>query len=412
VNSTSNSYNNLLPTDNASSFLSTASSISSASSSSSTSSSTWPTTVPQIQAVKPQSTTAKNAAKAKRDQEQLWDLRSFPVVQQDFNDDLKLSQAKTYPTPIGNKSTSQNSLNNSKGSTINSISSTQTASSIFDSNDEHHISFSKNGTEVVDFDSDFVDGGSSKNSSNNNSASAPAQLPAANAAAAATTNANDFLTVPLFFNDHLLDVYGFGGFNDGLSDDGGAIKTRRSNSLTTPTASGNFTTSSSAENLANLQKPRSFSLSMESSRNTLVSSGSETRLDDWNKLAQWRFTNSNHDGMSNIGVWLKSLRLHKYFWLFTNMSYEKMMDINEEYLETLGVTKGARHKLVLCIQKLAERVTLLRQLEQELIDGVKPPKVALDELTNIVLTPMKSCNAVPQDEDVAMHVLRVIECGE
>lgn len=300
--------------------------------------------------------------KTKRDQE-LWDLRSFPVTQE-------FEETPKYPTPIGNSKSNLNSSKTSSGIT----------GSVFDSNDEHHISFSKNGKEIVDFDNEFPD------------------LPAK----------TDFLTVPNLFSDHLFDMYGFG--SDGFSDDGNAIKTRRSNSLTTPTASGDFATSSSAENLANLQKPRSFSLSMESSRNALVSSGSETRLD---KIGHLRFNNNTHHiGMGHIGVWLKSLRLHKYFWLFSNMSYEQMLEMSEEYLENLGVTKGARHKLVLCIQKLGERVMLLKQIEKEMMDGSRPLKNGLDEVTNIILTPMKPINSVPNDDDVATHVLRALDCGK
>lgn len=152
---------------------------------------------------------------------------------------------------------------------------------------------------------------------------------------------------------------------------------------------------------------------MESSRNALVSSGSDTRLDDYNKMNHLRFNNNTqHIGMGHIGVWLKSLRLHKYFWLFSNMSYEQMLDMTEEYLENLGVTKGARHKLVLCIQKLAERVPLLKQIERELMDGSRTIKNGLEELTNIILTPMKPINTVPNDDDVATHVMKVLDCGK
>lgn len=368
-----------LPVDNASSFLSNASSMSSASSSSSASSTTWPTAVPQIQ------TTTMNPFKTKRDQE-LFDLRGIQVAP-DFDD---LNQTK-YPLPIGNNSASQNSLNSS--------SKVNTSASIFDSNDEHHISFSKNGTEV-DFDNDFLDSNAAAkgNSTNAMTVNAP------------TSASNDFLTVPNFYNDRLYDVYGYGGLSDGFSDDGNSmIKTRRSNSLTTPIASGGFNTSSSAENLANLQKPRSFSLSMESSRNALMSCGSEPRLD---KLAQMNFNNnSHHVGMSHIPIWLKSLRLHKYQWLFTNMTYEQMMDMTEEYLESLGVTKGARHKLVLCIQKLVERIPQLKQVEKELLDGTRPLKSALDEMMNVVLTPMKPINSVPCEEDVATQLMKSIDCA-
>lgn len=116
--------------------------------------------------------------------------------------------------------------------------------------------------------------------------------------------------------------------------------------------------------------------------------------------------------MGNIAVWLKSLRLHKYLWLFTNVTYEQMMEMTEEYLENLGVTKGARHKLVLCIQKLADRVSLLKQLNKELTDGTRPLKVALDELTNIVMTPMKDINSVPLEDDVATHVMVLLDTGK
>lgn len=94
------------------------------------------------------------------------------------------------------------------------------------------------------------------------------------------------------------------------------------------------------------------------------------------------------------------------------MTYEHMMDMSEEYLESLGVTKGARHKLVLCIQKLSDRVSLLKQLEMELADGTRPLKAALDELTNIVMTPMKNINSVPFEEDVATHVMHLLDTGK
>lgn len=117
-------------------------------------------------------------------------------------------------------------------------------------------------------------------------------------------------------------------------------KSQRSNSLTPP--STNFMhMSSSAENLSDepfVQKPRSFSLSSEHSLSQIRpisimygTTGSETRLDD---LRSHNF--GEHPGMSTVAQWLKSLRLHKYVWLFTNMSYEQMMAMDEKYLEKLG----------------------------------------------------------------------------
>ncbi|XP_070497457.1 protein Smaug [Chironomus tepperi] len=393
TNSIGGSNYNIFSSENPSSFMSTTSSMSSVSSSSSQSSTTWPTTIPQIQ-TNNNNTEIFRITSKKSDQE-FWDLGNFQVTP-DFCDDLIETK---YPTPIGNNSASQSSLNN--GAKASKSSSSTLATLIYDandSNDEHHLSFSKNGTDV-EFDNDMID------TSKTNSLTVT--VPTGTNSSSTT---NDFLTVPNFFNDRLFnDVYGYGALSDGFSDDGNnTIKTRRSNSLTTPTASCDFT-SSSAENLANLQKPRSFSLSMESSRNALMTCGSETRLD---KLVQMQMNNNLHQvGMGNIAVWLKSLRLHKYLWLFTNMTYEQMMDMNEEYLENLGVTKGARHKLVLCIQKLSERSAQLKQIEKELLDGTKPLKVGLDEITNIILTPMKPINSVPCDEDVATNVMRLLDCA-
>lgn len=115
-------------------------------------------------------------------------------------------------------------------------------------------------------------------------------------------------------------------------------KSQRSNSLTPP--SSNIHMSSSAENLSDeafVQKPRSFSLSSENSLRQMRpigvlygTTGSETRLDDL------RSNNCMAPGMSMVAPWLKSLRLHKYVWLFSNITYDQMMAMDEEYLEKLG----------------------------------------------------------------------------
>lgn len=46
------------------------------------------------------------------------------------------------------------------------------------------------------------------------------------------------------------------------------------------------------------------------------------------------------------------------------MTYDEMMKLDEEKLEFLGVTKGARKKLVQSIEKLCERVPLLLKMEK------------------------------------------------
>ena len=71
-----------------------------------------------------------------------------------------------------------------------------------------------------------------------------------------------------------------------------------------------------------------------------------------------------HNIPSDVPVWLKSLRLHKYAYLFQQMTYEEMINLTEDWLESQGVTKGARHKIILSIVKLRERQNVLRQMEK------------------------------------------------
>ncbi|CAD7081678.1 unnamed protein product [Hermetia illucens] len=268
---------------------------------------------------------------------------------------------------VNNASSSQNSL----GIAIESNESDNVT-------EDTHISFSKNGTEVLDFDDNSDEGG----------------------------NCN---TQVAYIGDHL-HVPGLGNVdNPALS-----MKTRRSNSLTTPSTSSTVKTigqkireSNSTENLTQFaQKPRSYSLSIESPRNSLQSSGSEPRLDDL-KPNYLKFTTHNV-GMSNIGQWLKSLRLHKYVGLFTNMTYEDMMQINEEYLQSLGVTKGASHKLELCIEKLKHRFTNLSTLEANLLENKVALGSVIEELANLVLTPMKPVDNHSGD-NVAAKFLEVLD---
>lgn len=297
-----------------------------------------------------------------------WDMKSIQVTQE-FCDEIQL---KDFQKTIGKKV----DFNKTAVSSSNSSGSqTKSTALLYDNgNDDHHVSFSKNGTEILEYDGDEYD-----NKSNTQIAYDPIT---------ATATMQDFLTVPNF-------------------NESNALKTRRSNSLTTTTTVSQQVISSSSENLASiLQKPRSFSLSMESPRSSLTSSGSETRLDDY-KPNYMKFA-SCYAGMGNIGQWLKSLRLHKYIWLFSNMTYEQMLEINEAYLESVGVTKGARNKLVLCIQKLKERVMILNQMRKDLSKGIGSMSAMIDELLIMVLTPMKPVDPHIKD-DVAGMIMQVLD---
>ncbi|XP_024863940.1 protein Smaug homolog 1 isoform X2 [Kryptolebias marmoratus] len=92
-------------------------------------------------------------------------------------------------------------------------------------------------------------------------------------------------------------------------------------------------------------------------------------------------------GMRDVPAWLKSLRLHKYAALFSTMTYDEMMSLTEEQLEK--VTKGARHKIVISIQKLKERQNLLRSLEKDVLEGGNL-RAPLQELHQMIMTPIKA----------------------
>uniref|UniRef100_A0AAR2J732 SAM domain-containing protein n=1 Tax=Pygocentrus nattereri TaxID=42514 RepID=A0AAR2J732_PYGNA len=92
---------------------------------------------------------------------------------------------------------------------------------------------------------------------------------------------------------------------------------------------------------------------------------------------------------TDVPTWLKSLRLHKYASLFSQMSYEEMMVLTEQHLESQNVTKGARHKIALSIQKLRERQSVLKSLEKDILEGGNV-RNALQELQQIIITPIKA----------------------
>jgi hypothetical protein len=128
----------------------------------------------------------------------------------------------------------------------------------------------------------------------------------------------------------------------------------------------------------------------------LQSSSSETRLQDLQIL-------SNLPVMKSILSWLKSLRLHKYSWVFHNLTYKQMLDLSEDTLQAIGITKGARHKLLLSIAKLKERSTMLTELETEVMNG-GDLNAALKKLKGILQTPLQ----VSYGEDLPSQFIKVL----
>uniref|UniRef100_A0A3B3UY19 Sterile alpha motif domain containing 4B n=1 Tax=Poecilia latipinna TaxID=48699 RepID=A0A3B3UY19_9TELE len=98
---------------------------------------------------------------------------------------------------------------------------------------------------------------------------------------------------------------------------------------------------------------------------------------------------SSSTSPADVPAWLKSLRLHKYASLFSQMTYEEMMILTEQHLESQNVTKGARHKIALSIQKLRDRQSILKSLEKDILEGGNL-RNALQELQQIIITPIKA----------------------
>ncbi|XP_054650459.1 protein Smaug homolog 2 [Dunckerocampus dactyliophorus] len=135
-----------------------------------------------------------------------------------------------------------------------------------------------------------------------------------------------------------------------------------------------------------------------SPQSSVASSGSEQTEEQGSARNTFQEDGS---GMKDVPAWLKSLRLHKYASLFSQMTYEEMMILTEQHLESQNVTKGARHKIALSIQKLRERQSVLKSLEKDILEGGNL-RNALQELQQIIITPIKAYSAqcaaqTPQD---------------
>uniref|UniRef100_A0AAY4B978 SAM domain-containing protein n=1 Tax=Denticeps clupeoides TaxID=299321 RepID=A0AAY4B978_9TELE len=122
-----------------------------------------------------------------------------------------------------------------------------------------------------------------------------------------------------------------------------------------------------------------------SPQSSVASSGSEQTEEQGSARNTFQEDGS---GMKDVPAWLKSLRLHKYASLFSQMTYEEMMILTEQHLESQNVTKGARHKIALSIQKLRERQSVLKSLEKDILEGGNV-RNALQELQQIIITPIK-----------------------
>jgi len=108
-------------------------------------------------------------------------------------------------------------------------------------------------------------------------------------------------------------------------------------------------------------------------------------------------------GMEDVPNWLKSLRLHKYQYLFAKLTYEDMLGLTEEKLAEQNVTKGARKKIASSVSRLRFRADKLREIEKDIptygsaLSAIRL-RERLKEMKEIIETPLK--RPVGNDEDL------------
>ncbi|CAF3642534.1 unnamed protein product [Adineta steineri] len=119
-----------------------------------------------------------------------------------------------------------------------------------------------------------------------------------------------------------------------------------------------------------------------------------------------------NSGMRDVPKWLKNLRLHKYAFFFSQMTYDQMMNLNMEQLKEGTITDGACTKILLNIKKLKERQTTLQQCLMDIDNGQIDMKNVLQQLNELMLTPIRAKQAEQNndtDEDLPKLIMQVLE---
>jgi hypothetical protein len=118
--------------------------------------------------------------------------------------------------------------------------------------------------------------------------------------------------------------------------------------------------------------------------------------------------------VADVPKWLKNLRLHKYAFFFSQMTYDQMMNLTIEQLKEGKITDGACTKILLNIKKLKERASLLQKclidMDHEQIDM----KIVLQQLHELLLTPIRAKQNEhdnENDEDLPKLIMQVLEKG-
>jgi hypothetical protein len=112
-----------------------------------------------------------------------------------------------------------------------------------------------------------------------------------------------------------------------------------------------------------------------------------------------------------VPKWLKNLRLHKYAFFFSQMTYDQMMNLTIDQLKEGKITDGACTKILLNIKKLKERPALLQQYLLDIDNGHIEIKTVLQHLNELMLTPIRAKQENDNDEDLPKLIIQVLEKG-
>ena len=93
------------------------------------------------------------------------------------------------------------------------------------------------------------------------------------------------------------------------------------------------------------------------------------------------------------------------------MTYEQMMNLTIDQLKEGKITDGACTKILLNIKKLKERQTLLQQCLIDIDNGQIDIKTVLQQLNELMLTPIRSKQDNDDEEDLPKLIMQVLEKG-
>lgn len=119
-----------------------------------------------------------------------------------------------------------------------------------------------------------------------------------------------------------------------------------------------------------------------------------------------------NSGMRDVPKWLKNLRLHKYAFFFSQMTYDQMMNLTIDQLKEGKITDGACTKILLNIKKLKERPAMLQKLIIDIDRDQIDMKNVLQQLHELMLTPIRAKqNETGKDneEDLPSLIMQVLE---